>query len=919
MKLSDLVKPKWQHSDPEVRQRAVASGTLDASTLSTIVREDDHVAVREAAIERSSDTGVLLEATRSESDQHTALRRLGVLLTTVEAASPLMDALPASLRSGLLAALRDTELQLALLQTVLVDTSVESLLELPLPAAVQSACVDTVKDKARLSALREAHAGRNKSVHRRAEECLAEIAAEEARKAAFVANCGELASEFETLAAAPWDGHLATRLDLIEKRWAGAADASDYDVEAPLLARVQTARDTIGHTLVEMPRRIGAAGQAATNIANALTERITLQESTAAVWDDLAGFCAAQQELWNGVDQTLLDAAVIEPITSQFERLNLAATRFASVAALEPADDLKGLRAQLASINWPAGLQEPESLAAMRTTLAQREAAAAAQAQADALARAEFVAALEALEKAVDAGDLASAREADKLVSRKTPEQIDRDSRNRLSAAQKRLRDLRDWQGFATVPKRQALCETMESLAAEDCTDVPGRAAAVKLLQNDWKALGRSDSPVEQRLWRRFRKAADAAYAPCKAHFDNLEAARNQNLIDADAMCGQLETFLNDNDWKNADWPGIRKILRTSREGFQKLSDLPRRAVKPVRDRFNKATRAISAKVQEEERRNEALKQSLIDDISSRLAAFNTSPDADGDGDTSPANEGARAEQDSLSSLINLAKDAQRRWREIGITRYKKDKQLWTDFRARCDDVFALREVERKEVHVAEAAVAGQGDQICAELEQVMNADDQDQDRIRDLQRAFDNLNLPRGAGKVRKRFDALKKRLEASRREAATEKQRAELDTLKSCAASCAEAETNPGKLDQAAANIEQLPPHLRERMASRVAETREGINGNLAANGELAETLCVRAEMLAAIPSPPEATQLRLKLQVDTLNDKFSRGQVDNRAMSDRFRELQVDWYCLGPLDAELRSRLESRFQSAEQAVQA
>ena len=84
----------------------------------------------------------------------------------------------------------------------------------------------------------------------------------------------------------------------------------------------------------------------------------------------------------------------------------------------------------------------------------------------------------------------------------------DKDLKARHGMAQKRLADLRDWQGFATVPKRQSLCESMEALAAAECTDAPARAEAVKALQEEWKALGRSDSPVEQRLWRRFRKAA---------------------------------------------------------------------------------------------------------------------------------------------------------------------------------------------------------------------------------------------------------------------------------------------------------------------------------------------------------------------------------------------------------------------------
>ena len=929
MKLSDLLKPKWQHSDPTVRARAVASGALDGETLATVIREDKDPGVRAKAIELSTDTNALLHATQNAADQHGAIRRLGVLLTTVDAASAMLNALAPELCSGLLAALRDSEVQLTLLPKVLANISVEKLLEVPLPATVQSACVDHVASveavdqaKARLGALRDTHAGRNKAVHRRAEERLATIVAEEARQAAFIDACARLVDEFQALAVAPWNDHLRTRLDLIEKRWAAATASGDYSVDKVLMTRLDAARATIDHTLEEMPRRIAAAEQSASEVANTLEERLVALQSSEASWEDLADFCNTVRGRWDTVDQSLLGAAIIEPVVSRLDRLDTAASCYSTVAALEPKLDLGDIRSQLAGVDWPASFPEPLKLQELRRALAEREAEATALAKAEEKALAALVSGLETLEAAVEAGDLAAGWEADKQLSDKTTEKLDRHLHHRLSAAQKKLRDLRDWQGFATVPKRQAMCEAMEALTNESCTDAPGRAEAVKALQNDWKALGRSDSPTEQRLWRRFRKAADSAYAPAKQHFAHQEAARQQNLANAEAMCGQLESFLDDNDWDHADWPAIRKILRTSREGFQKLSDLPRRAVKPIRDRFNKATRAISSRVQEEERSNEATKRALIDELAESLTMFRgANPDAKSD-DPAPADSEAAggAKQDaSMSELINLAKDAQRRWREVGITRYKKDKQLWADFRARCDDVFALRDAKRNEAQSAEQVVVNRGEQICAELEQVLNSDEQDRTRLGELKRTFNELDLPRGAGKVRKRFNEIQKRIETARRDAQLAEEQAEFDELKSCAASFAEAEADPDRLEQAAANVERLPEHLRKRMASRLSETRKGINGNLIANAELAETLCVRAEMLASIPSPPEATQLRLKLQVDTLNDKFSRGQVDNRSTPAKFRELQVDWYCLGPLESGLRMSLEARFRSAEQALQA
>jgi hypothetical protein len=49
MKFSDFFVPRWQHSNPEVRKRAV-SRLADISRLRQISEMDDHQMVRDAAL-----------------------------------------------------------------------------------------------------------------------------------------------------------------------------------------------------------------------------------------------------------------------------------------------------------------------------------------------------------------------------------------------------------------------------------------------------------------------------------------------------------------------------------------------------------------------------------------------------------------------------------------------------------------------------------------------------------------------------------------------------------------------------------------------------------------------------------------------------------------------------------------------------
>ena len=51
MRFQDLFVPRWQHSNPEVRIKAIGR-IRDARLLSQIAENDDHQMVREAAAEQ---------------------------------------------------------------------------------------------------------------------------------------------------------------------------------------------------------------------------------------------------------------------------------------------------------------------------------------------------------------------------------------------------------------------------------------------------------------------------------------------------------------------------------------------------------------------------------------------------------------------------------------------------------------------------------------------------------------------------------------------------------------------------------------------------------------------------------------------------------------------------------------------------
>src|SRR5690606_15039595 len=122
---------------------------------------------------------------------------------------------------------------------------------------------------------------------------------------------------------------------------------------------------------------------------------------------------------------------------------------------------------------------------------------------------------LTALEQALNNGQV---KDAGKLNQQNQQQlkQLDNQSaaplQRRLRALNTRLQEMRDWAGFATSTKKEALLEAMEALiGAELAPDL--LADKNHTLQEEWKAL--SGLAGDHDLWERFQQAGDQAFEPC--------------------------------------------------------------------------------------------------------------------------------------------------------------------------------------------------------------------------------------------------------------------------------------------------------------------------------------------------------------------------------------------------------------------
>ncbi len=337
------------------------------------------------------------------------------------------------------------------------------------------------------------------------------------------------------------------------------------------------------------------------------------------------------------------------------------------------------------SIAWPRGVEQPSQLTA------QDNKRDALKAQIDALHGQSAKLAeqaqqcMQSAEAAIDAGESKAAQgqlaQARDLIAR-LPSKVDFDKPMKQLYA--RIGELRDWQTFATSPKREALVESMEALVGIN-KEPEALSDAIKALREEWNALGRPANRHEHKLLETFNDAAERAFEPCRAHFAALGEERANNLEKRRALADQLEQYIKTNDWAQADYEAAEKIMRTAREEWWSYFPVPRGKGKDVTKQFEALQSQLHDLLQQHWQRNIDTKQQLI------IRAKQLQADA------------------PLAEQIDGVKSLQAEWKRVGSIPRHQDQKLWSEFREVCDAIFNARtqaNTERDEAYAARREAA---------------------------------------------------------------------------------------------------------------------------------------------------------------------------------------------------------------------
>lgn len=906
--------PKWQHDDPEVRLKALSNPDMEQIHILGLANLDPETQVRIAAIERLQDRSALTQLCRDNEPadiQHAAACRLAELYSA-DGQVP-ADDLPANVLMALARSANGQDLRVASVKRIQQDRSLLELLREDNVSRVWQQCATQLQDLSSLEAIQKDFLSKDKGVlqiirdrlHTR--DAAAQAAAKQLEQAQLTAHGLLYLSQNQHQNDATQlrrDEH--RRFNLLLDQWqtmvaTGLPTALPNDLEQQVQAVILQWQTDIATASEHRHTARLAAQDIVTRLETQLTEFDTASDNPANFSNLDAMLKGAREEWPTGL---AADDELIPRYDQATKTLSELAQQHDLVQAfmlMNDSADLQPLSQAAAKIQWPDTYPEPNGLTAKRQLVADRQASE--QKHHEHLNK--DLAALDQQHKELDehiqAGQLKPAMRAHQSAAKKlerlktlaaaasmlTPRV---DMQQQFAA---KLQELKDWQGFATNPKRIELCEVMEQLSDDAGVPADEKARAIKEMQHQWKELGSSDSKEGQKLWSRFKLASDKAYEPCGVFFEEQKKVRLANLKNRQDICDSLELFEKDNHWDSADWKGVSDIITKAQRQWQDYSDIPRNKYKKLQQRFTIIIKLLRDRLSAEQANNHESKRQLINEIVDQI-------------------EG----QAPVAALVELTKQSQRAWQNVGICDRRVDQKLWKQFRAQCDSVFVMRDAATKEIKQVVNSHRQQAQDLCQQLRQSIQDDTIEKSQIQQLQQQFRQIELDRSDTRVRKDFDGLCKQAQQTIKARGNIALKTALLELKRRALLCQRLEQNEITPEEVSADWEsdiELPSDWAERIQQRRNQDVALFKSQAPNNLETAQALCLRIELLAGLDSPPEAQQRRMQYQVERLKRELSQGLKETRTPDEQLREIQIAWYCLGALTSDGATLL-TRFQHAE-----
>ena len=564
----------------------------------------------------------------------------------------------------------------------------------------------------------------------------------------------------------------------------------------------------------------------------AVTEQL-LTSQLAAEWQQtLAAAVPSKNEQKTFEQQLHLANELIACSSAWQETQPKLAEQLATLGSQPSPAQLQQLSSLLSSINWHKNLPVPELVTQANQVLStcDQQKKNARQAVQDAkqlnLDRIEqnFI----QLEQLIDLGQ---SKEAIRLHQQLQTEADTLGNNHRLAiffrGLSARIAELKDWQGFVAAPKREALCEQMEALAADASMLPQVKADKIQALQQEWRELG--SAAANKTLWDKFKQAADLAYEPCKVWFAAQNEVRNYNQTQKAVICSELEQLAVSGGLLAMEEEALDELLVQVHEEWHRFNPVNRAEGKQLANRFQQALIPIREQLYQ-------LRQTHADDKRALIEAAK-----------------ALLESEDLQAATEASKLLQQEWRTLGAAPGSLEHQLWKEFRTQCDNLFKLRDEQRKnrlEERLQRFSLARQ--QLAEAKVALATGEYQQANKL--FQQAAGLRNIPK---KEQQNWQA-------------------ELDNLAEQLQRIEQQQARKGLTQQLDDLLTALP---------EVGEPEDQIE---------AKRLIVELELLVGVAAQTEDQQLRLQLQINRMNAGL--GVPDEATTLQEIQQLLAKWHEIG-----------------------
>lgn len=191
---------------------------------------------------------------------------------------------------------------------------------------------------------------------------------------------------------------------------------------------------------------------------------------------------------------------------------------------------------------------------------------------------------------------------------------------------------------------------------------------ALRVLQEEWKEIGRAPKEVNSELWKQFRNIGNTFFVNKSEFFKKLDGERIENLERKRKLCEEAEALKD-----SVSWEKDAREVRRMQEEWKAVGPVPDRYSNKLWNRFRSACddffnrrREHYDSLREDEQLNLERKRELIAEV--KLINLE--------------------EIGSIEKAIEMVKEIQERWKAIGRVPIKEKDSIWEEFRAEVDSFF---------------------------------------------------------------------------------------------------------------------------------------------------------------------------------------------------------------------------------------